>query len=93
MIPCASCNELVGVGTCVCPLCGDKACASRSVGGAALLLGLSLAAGCGGKDAEDTAATPTGSVQPAYSVSTSTESSARADRTHEADALQAPVRR
>ncbi len=71
MVPCASCSELVIEGTCVCPLCGSKACASRSVTGAALLLGLTLA-GCGGKEREDTASTPTGTVQADYSAAATT---------------------
>lgn len=83
MVPCASCHELVLGGTCVCPMCGEKACASRSVGGAALLLGLTLAAGCGGKDNEDTASTPTGTVQADYSAASTGSSSARSTPTHE----------
>lgn len=70
--PCASCGELVAVGACVCPLCGDKACSTRSVRGAAVLLGLTLAAGCGGKDEQDTAGTPTGTMQPEYGASATT---------------------
>lgn len=53
LVPCSSCSELVAQGTCVCPLCGEKACRSGGVRGAALVLGLSLAAaGCGGKDVQ-----------------------------------------
>lgn len=44
---CAACSELVFVGTCVCPHCGNKACATPRVSGPALLLGLSIAlTGC-----------------------------------------------
>ena len=57
--PCAACAELVVRGTCACPHCGGKACTSLRVGKAAMLLGLTLAAGCGGKDVQSdyTAAT------------------------------------
>ena len=50
--PCAACAELVIRGTCVCPHCDGKACTSMRVGKAALLLGITLAAGCGGKDVQ-----------------------------------------
>lgn len=70
LVQCATCSELIARGTCVCPLCGDKACSTRSVHGAALLLGLSLAVtGCGDKDGGT--GTPTGTAQPEYGVPTS----------------------
>ena len=40
---CAACSELVPDGTCLCPHCGNKACAAPRVSGPALLLGLSIA--------------------------------------------------
>lgn len=62
---CAACAELVFVGTCVCPHCGEKACATPRVAGPALLLGLTLAVGaCGGQPkygVPDTGGTPSGS--------------------------------
>ena len=72
LAPCASCAEMVPDGTCVCPHCGGKACRARRVSGAAVLLGLTLAA-CGGKgdSGETTTSTgTTGTVQPPYGVAT-----------------------
>ena len=64
LIPCASCEAPVFVGTCTCPHCGStKACYGPRIGKAAAALGLVAAlSGCDG-GGEDTFV-----VQPEYGV-------------------------
>ncbi len=48
LVPCPACAELVIDGACTCPHCGERhPCTKRHLAKVALLMGLTMGAGCG----------------------------------------------